>query len=48
MRKFSPVAEASPVLSLVADLAAQGYLPLTGDGRTTDFGDVLAADGAGP
>lgn len=37
-----------PRLSLVADLEAQGYLPLTGDGRTTDFGDALAVDGAGP
>ncbi|MGB7080633.1 MAG: hypothetical protein WBD54_03255 [Candidatus Acidiferrales bacterium] len=46
--KILPSGGSIPRLSLVADLAAQGYLPLTGDGRTTDFGDVLAADGAGP
>jgi hypothetical protein len=33
-----------PRLALIRDLIAQGYLPLHGDGRTTDFGDVLAAD----
>lgn len=37
-----------PRLSLVSDLTTQGYLPLKGDGRTTDFGDVLVIDGAGP
>lgn len=31
-----------PLLSLVSDLVAQGYLPLRGDGRTTDFGDAAA------
>lgn len=37
-----------PRLSLVGDLVAQGYLPLRGDGRTTDFGDSLARDAAAP
>lgn len=46
--KILPNGGSIPRLSLVSDLQAQGYLPLTGDGRTTDFGDALAFDGAGP
>ncbi|MGC1107574.1 MAG: hypothetical protein WA876_13645 [Candidatus Acidiferrales bacterium] len=46
--KVLPNGGSIPRLSLVSDLEAQGYLPLHGDGRTTDFGDVLAADGASP
>ncbi|HEU5411179.1 MAG TPA: hypothetical protein VFU57_09185 [Candidatus Acidoferrales bacterium] len=46
--KILPNGGSIPRLSLLSDLQARGYLPLTGDGRTTDFGDVLAVDGAGP
>jgi|GEM_PF-6716011 len=46
--KFLSNGGSIPRLSLVGDLVAQGYLPLHGDGRTTDFGDVLAVDAAGP
>ena len=46
--KVLPNGGSIPRLSLVSDLEAQGYLPLHGDGRTTDFGDVRAADGASP
>lgn len=46
--KILPSGGSIPRLSLVSDLEAQGYLPLHGDGRTTDFGDVLAVDGTGP
>lgn len=45
--KILPNGGSIPRLSLVTDLVKQGYLPLKGDGRTTDFGDVLAVD-AGP
>jgi hypothetical protein len=37
-----------PRLSLISDLLAQGYLPLKGDGRSTDFGDVLAVNDLAP
>lgn len=46
--KFLPNGGSIPRLSLVRDLVAQGYLPLRGDGRTTDFGDSLARDAAAP
>jgi len=46
--KFLPNGGSIPRLSLVGDLVAQGYLPLHGDGRTTDFGDCLAVDAAAP
>lgn len=46
--KILPNGGSIPRLSLVSDLVAQGYLPLSGDGRTTDFGDVLAVNGSGP
>lgn len=46
--KILPNGGCIPRLSLLSDLQAQGYLPLTGDGRSTDFGDVLAGDGAAP
>ncbi|HVA16795.1 MAG TPA: hypothetical protein VMV59_03670, partial [Candidatus Dormibacteraeota bacterium] len=46
--KFLPNGGSIPRLSLVGDLVAQGYLPLRGDGRTTDFGDSLAVDAAAP
>jgi hypothetical protein len=48
--KFLPNGGSIPRLSLVGDLVAQGYLPLCGDGRTTDFGDSLVVDapGGGP
>lgn len=46
--KILPNGGSIPRLTLVSDLRGQGYLPLTGDGRSTDFGDVLAVDGGGP
>src|SRR5487761_47899 len=46
--KVLPNGGSIPRLSLVGDLVAQGYLPLHGDGRTTDFGDSLARDTAAP
>jgi hypothetical protein len=46
--KILPNGGSIPRLSRVSDLVEQGYLPLKGDGRTTDFGDVLAVDAAGP
>ncbi|MGB6482894.1 MAG: hypothetical protein WBE86_05340 [Candidatus Acidiferrales bacterium] len=46
--KVLPSGGSIPRLSLVSDLEAQGYLPLHGHGRATDFGDSLAAGGAGP
>ncbi|HVB55206.1 MAG TPA: hypothetical protein VNE63_02080 [Candidatus Acidoferrales bacterium] len=46
--KFLPNGGSIPRLSLVGDLVAQGYLPLHGDGRTTDFGDFLVRDAAAP
>jgi len=46
--KSLPNGGSIPRLSLVGDLIAQGYLPLHGDGRTTDFGDRLAVDEAAP
>ena len=46
--KFLPNGGSIPRLSLVGELVAQGYLPLHGDGRTTDFGDSLARGAAAP
>lgn len=40
--KLLPNGGSIPRLSLVGDLIEQGYLPLHGDGRTTDFGDAAA------